>query len=321
MGCFAPVRMYRSLLRDVNGKYTYENNLPARKNWVEMQRPCGYCDGCLIKRADGIAVRAHHEASLYFHNSFLTLTYNDENLPENSNLNLDHPKKFLKDLRSDVHYQLEKQGLTNEEISEKHFIRAYGCAEYGPKLGRPHYHLLIFNYGFPDKKPWRKSPSGEQLFLSEQLEKLWPYGFSSIGNISFASAAYVAQYTIKKFKREEDYEKINYETGEVIKLIKPQGICWPRGKRGGLGRPWLEKNMADVFPHDHVIIKGKEKRPPVYYDKMFEKHHPDQFFEIKLERFRKAIHHSKDNTPERLAVKKKCLQGKLKLTKRSYEDG
>ena len=71
------------------------------------------------------------------------------------------------------------------------------CGEYGDKLGRPHYHAIIFGVTFVDKKLW-SIRRGNNLYRSATLEKLWPYGFSSIGTVNFETAAYVARYVTKK---------------------------------------------------------------------------------------------------------------------------
>jgi hypothetical protein len=51
-------------------------------------------------------------------------------------------------------------------------IRFFHCGEYGDKTRRPHYHALIFGYGFPDKKIFKKQKSGD-LFTSDILTKCW----------------------------------------------------------------------------------------------------------------------------------------------------
>jgi hypothetical protein len=42
-----------------------------------------------------------------------------------------------------------------------------------------HYHALIFGYGFPDKKIFKKQKSGD-LFPSDILPKCWGMGASKI---------------------------------------------------------------------------------------------------------------------------------------------
>jgi hypothetical protein len=50
------------------------------------------------------------------------------------------------------------------------------------KTRRPHYHALIFGYGFPDKKIFKKQKSGD-LFTSDILTKCWGKGHCLVGNI------------------------------------------------------------------------------------------------------------------------------------------
>jgi len=80
----------------------------------------------------------------------------------------------------------------------------FHCGEYGSKTGRPHYHACIFKYDFPDKVFYTER-NGYKLFTSQILQDLWtdpsdglPYGYCSVGSLTFESAAYVARYILKK---------------------------------------------------------------------------------------------------------------------------
>ena len=46
--------------------------------------------------------------------------------------------------------------------------------------------LIVF---FSDRKRIPGGASGAPLYRSDTLERLWPYGFSSIGDVTFESAA------------------------------------------------------------------------------------------------------------------------------------
>ena len=118
---------------------------------------------------------------MYDDNCFITLTYSNQHIPADGSLDVRVFQKFMKRLR-------------------KRFgdgIRFYHCGEYGSLLGRPHYHACLFNFDFPDKYLWKEN-NGQKLYRSPSLEELWPYGYSSIGTVTFESAAYVARYILKR---------------------------------------------------------------------------------------------------------------------------
>lgn len=247
-----------------------------------------------------------HEASLYEDNSFITLTYNDESLPPGGTLVKKHFQDFMKRLR--------------ERIAPK--IRFYHCGEYGDDLGRPHYHALIFNFAFPDRKFWkliRKNPA----YRSQLLEQTWGQGFTSIGNVSFASAAYVARYIMKKQggkKQHEHYQTIDEETGEISARIPEYTTMSLRPH--GIGGAWFEKYQTDVYPDDFVVVEGKKYKTPSYYDRQLKRTATGaaQLEFIKELRKENAIAREKDNTPARLAVRKKIQEYKLRQLKRELQD-
>lgn len=255
--------------------------------------PCSQCIGCRLERSRQWAVRCMHEASLYENNCFLTLTYDNHHLPENKSLVLDDLQRFLKRLRKK--YSSRK-------------IRFYACGEYGDLYKRPHYHVCLFNFDFEDKKLF-KSRNDIRLYTSDILQSLWNYGLSSVGSLTFESAAYVARYITKKItgKDAKDYYKDR----------KPEFNTMSR--RGGIGQSWIDQNYSDVYPADRVVVRGKECRPPRYYDFHFEKIAPHIMQELKDQRLLRADKYKFDQTEKRLAVKEKCKYSQFKLLIRDLE--
>jgi hypothetical protein len=67
----------------------------ARKKNIALSGlkiPCGQCIGCRLEYSRQWAMRCHHEASLHIFNSFITLTYDPEHLPQDGSLK--HLKEF-----------------------------------------------------------------------------------------------------------------------------------------------------------------------------------------------------------------------------------
>jgi hypothetical protein len=297
MPCYHPMRGYRSR---ADGKTIVFN---PTYGWVDrpLTIPCGQCRGCRLERSRQWAVRCVHEASLHEDNCFITLTYNNENLPEDGSLNKKHFQDFMKRLRKK--YKNKK-------------IRYYHCGEYGDKNFRPHYHAIIFGLDFDDQKLF-KIINGEKLYTSEKLEKLWPFGFSTIGSVTFESAAYVARYVMKKVNgknAKNHYERVNNDTGEIYNLVPEYNTM---SRRPGIAARWFDKYKDDVYPSDNIHLREKTFRPPKFYDRMYEHLMPDEMEKIKKRRMIKMAKHADDNTAERLAVKEQVKIAQLNKLIRS----
>jgi len=274
-----------------------------RDGWVDrpLTIPCGQCVGCRLERSRQWAVRCVHEASLHEDNCFITLTYNNESLPEDGSLNKKHFQDFMKRLR---------KKFKNKKI------RYYHCGEYGDKNFRPHYHAIIFGLEFDDQKLFTVT-NGEKLYTSEILEKLWPFGFSTIGTVTFESAAYVARYVMKKVNgknAKNHYERIDSNTGEIYNLVPEYNTM---SRRPGIASKWFDKYKDDVYPSDNIHLREKTFRPPKFYDKMYEHLMPDEMEKIKKQRMINMAKHADDNTADRLAVKEQVKNAQLNKLIRS----
>lgn len=294
--CYYPLRIWRGDTLP-SGKREILFNPPhnAGATLYEEKVPCGKCIGCKLERSRQWAMRIVHEASLYEQNSFLTLTYDDKNLPQNGSLVKSDYQKFMKRLR--------------KSVSPKR-VRFFHCGEYGEKLGRPHYHSILFNHDFIDKSLYKTTSRGDRLYTSEALSNLWTAGHALIGEVTFESAAYVARYTIEKInvsakspdrikKQWEEKYLVSKKTGE---LREPEYVTMSR--RPGIGKNWFEKYTSDIYPQDYAIIRGMKVRPPKYYDGLYEQIEPTNYLCIKKNRIINSLKMDPiENTSQRLAVK------------------
>ncbi len=301
MPCFHPIKGYRSRVAGPSGKRKIVFDKSDGFSDLPVQIPCGQCIGCRLERSRQWAIRCSHEASLWEANEFITLTYNDANMPFGGSLQLRDFQLFMKRLR-------KKYGSK---------IRFYHCGEYGEQLNRPHYHACLFNFGLSDRQLYKTS-NGHRLYTSDALDALWinehgeNMGFALTGDVTYESAAYVARYITKKItgdKAENHYEKIDPETGEIYDL-KPEYTTMSR--RPGIGHDWLKQYPADAFPRDMIILHGKKMKPPKYYDRQYELNNSLEFRKLRNIRKVNAKTHHADNTPQRLSVREICQVAKLK---------
>lgn len=348
MPCYRPLSAYRQLNPETRARTIVFGREHLKNHDIAqpLDLPCGQCIGCRLERSRRWAVRIMHEASLHKRNCFITLTYDEKNLPKNGSLQLEHVQLFLKRLRR------------GSQIPLRYFL----CGEYGEKSARPHYHLCLFGDDFktpahlaesdnkyhvtptgettpypilnteitqPLWKPHSTTPAGHQLYTSERLTETWGMGHVIAGDLTFESAAYVARYCLKKVtgkKHAESYglycpwpEK-KFRNGEQMQWLeyvkRPEFVLMSR--RPGIGKNWLEQWANEVYPSDSVVMRGKQMLPPPYYDKLLERTSPALFERVKKERARGAekFANSEDSRSRRLmdseTVKNETIKNALR---------
>lgn len=300
--CTHPVQAYQL----VSGAISFVERGDVQRS---LQLRCGQCIHCRLDRSRMWATRCMHEASLYPVNSFVTLTYDKAHLPPGGSLRYPDFQAFMKRARARF---------------SRTRVRFYMCGEYGEQFARPHYHACLFNLDFPDKLPLPRSPSGSEVYRSGVLEDLWPHGFSSIGRVTFESAAYVARYCVAKVTGDAaaaHYRVVDPETGEVFNRVPEFNHM---SLKPGIGSRWLQRFYRDVYPSGTVTFRGGVKsRAPRFYDNWYkgivdpDTLRPGDWHEQMLyARHLEALAHSDDNTDERLRVQELVTRGRLSQLKR-----
>lgn len=319
MPCYHPLDAYQSHTHKTkNNKslITFTSSAQPSNNYSFIRLPCSQCNGCRIQRSKEWAIRCVHEASLYPDNCFITLTFNKKNLNPRGELRTSDFQKFMKRLRKKYNGLSAVANKTNKVTFP---IRYFHCGEYGSDLNRPHHHACLFNFDFPDKTLWsvRKNVS---LYRSASLEKLWPYGFSTIGSVNFQSAAYVARYIIKKVNGpdgEQHYQNFDPETGEIF-YKKPEYITMSR--RPGIAKGWFDKFSSDVYPKDYITHEGRKFKSPKFYDNLYDNINPTGLEKIKIKRKLAIEKFSANSTRKRLSIREKVQNSHLPKLKRGYEN-
>lgn len=243
--------------------------------------PCGQCIGCRLERSRQWAIRISQEASLYEQNCFITLTYMPKFCP---------PTLVLRDFQLFMKRLRKKYG---------NGIRFFHCGEYGDLTGRPHYHAALLNFDFPDKKLF-KVHNGFKYYLSESLSNLWPFGNHLISDLTYDSAGYIARYVLKKITGDAAVDAYKDKVPPYVTM----------SRRPGIGTPWIEKYLENVYNHDRVVVKGHECLPPRFYDEVLKENYPEWFDYIKEQR---AARFSDDlnNTLQRLNVREEVTTRKV----------
>lgn len=264
----------KSIHYDTSTNHWYFSSNPNKyhnNDYIDV--PCGKCIGCRIDYSRSWALRCMLESQYHKSTMFLTLTYDDENVPHSSYVDSEtgeikdiltlKPKDFtdfMKRLRERYKRYYDKE------------LRYYACGEYGSTTLRPHYHAIIFGLDLDDLKLLKKSHTGYDIFESEFLNSCWKLGYINCSHSSFETCAYTARYVMKKRKGKDadEYEYFNIEPEFVRMSLKP-----------GIGQSYYDEHKHDIYLNDEIILKdGKKFKPPTFFDKKFAEECPEAWANV-----------------------------------------
>lgn len=248
MQCFTPVLIP---FEDSNGDKAFN------------RFPCGKCLSCLQKKASDWANRLRMEQKRSLTCYFVTLTYNQENLPLIDHEGMVIPtllrediKLFIKKIRKALDtdknqgqiFTLENGKIVKDNKPLGVNFRYFFVGEYGPQTNRPHYHGILFNLPFS----WDSLSKG--MKLHEFLLKKWGKGFVTVRPAEPISLSYTAKYCIKP------YDEIDNIRQKVrIQVSK------------GMGENYITENMGMWHSSDPVNRqyipreRGFKNHLPRYY--------------------------------------------------------
>lgn len=139
--------------------------------------PCGKCPACLSVRREELAQRLYIESLVSRCSYFVTLTYDDSELPfaeyDFNCFDKVGVQTFIRSLRD-----------TYRDCGIK--LRYFLTCEYGDLSNRSHYHLLLYLDSFL---------SLQQVY--EDVKRKWGKGNVYISSIGLGAAKYCAKYCLK----------------------------------------------------------------------------------------------------------------------------
>lgn len=228
MDCWYPITIPRhNYYKDPVSKIVFS------KVYGRLQVPCGRCPACRRRKQNEWSFRILEEAKYTRLCAFITLTYNDLNLPLTDSgvptLDPKHLHTFIKNLR----YDLGKQTF-----------RYFACGEYGDQFERPHMHMILFYNGSKDHD-----------YIKSRIERRWIHGFIEYDpEVTAGRAKYCAKYSMKQ---------VGFDYGDCIPPFARMS------RRPGIGKKFLDQLDFEKFRkldiwcvHDY---QGTPYNLPRYY--------------------------------------------------------
>lgn len=237
--------------------------------------PCGKCISCQVNKSQNWSFRAEVELKNCVTACFITLTYENNYLPEYHRddkylieYTNEHLKKFYKNIRNNIsRYNVFRRFHTEFTIKldqdcQTKGLRYMTVPELGEKTSRFHHHSIMFNLPFVQNNIVSKNE------LINFLKSCWPYGLVHVGEVNTKSINYVAKYCVK------DSEDRNI------------GVKLPRvSVSKGFGLQYLTPEMINYYktnPSERQYltkIGGKKQPMSDYYKKRL--YTPEQLEQIK----------------------------------------
>lgn len=266
---------------------SYVNYLGSRKS---VACACGHCLECAQKYQNDWSFRLSCESLYWKHVYFITLTYDNDNLPlqtisDNTYLSAVNdalsllPKtksrvKFLNNKNNEhIHNVLlgSKFGDMIPQVDKvdcqlyikrlrecirtefRSFIKFFLCSEYGPNTFRPHYHILIYsNLSVGQISPFFIScwDLGEVKF--KEIE----YDHSPDGDFQFVSG-YVSKYVSKPTVFESPWVNYGFVKKPFRLMSKGLGFRYVANIINGYLSDWCKKFPALFKSYQYDEIQSK----------------------------------------------------------------
>ena len=179
--------------------------------------PCGKCINCRINKARVWTNRLLLEQISMPVSCFVTLTYDDEHMPEGMNLKPEDMTLFLKRLR----YYVSPAK-----------IRYYYAGEYGDRSQRPHYHAALFGIGYDHQ---------DIIMKSWEDRNGKPIGYIMVGDLTEQSARYICGYVIKGWNKNAK-KQLKGRVPEFARMSRKPGIGGVAAVR--IGYKLRDKNVG-----------------------------------------------------------------------------
>lgn len=235
--------------------------------------PCGKCVKCYKRRISMWSFRLMQEDKHSLSSHFITLTYNNENVPITKKLFMTLDKRdiqlFMKRLRKD----------------NKNKIKYYLCGEYGSQTKRPHYHAIMFNVDI------------------NTIQSNWNKGDIHIGQVSEASVGYTLKYMFKETRVPEHQN--DDRLPEFSLMSKGLGINY-------LTNNMIRWHKEDLLNRVYLnILDGKKAAMPRYYkDRIYTREERGQIKSKYTEEYQKQLDNMLIN-PDQENIMKQIFNQKL----------
>lgn len=301
--------------------------------------PCGSCGSCLSNRRNEWTFRLKEEFRAAKSAYFVTMTYNDDELPMircnhwedkeavrkrgvkvlfdhsddddfggwTSTLQRKDVQDFLKRLRASQLKWINT--LTRSEITREEFlkwkIRYFIIGEYGPETSRAHYHGLFFNL-VPD--------------AHNNIHNDWKHGFINIGTVTGASIHYVTKYFINQanpvYHKEPEFTLMSQgigkdyleRTGDFHKSTQDFTVRDENGTRQNIPRYYKDKIFTKEekeanSSRNRYLLEQKRKEDAKQFDNSLQA-------DLNKESYNTQMYERKHKISEKIKSKKEAKKGR-----------
>lgn len=215
--------------------------------------PCGKCEECIRSNAQDWRLRLEEEHENSISAFFVTLTYDDCNLPVQS-VSDSFGNQFAVPSVSKRDIQLFFKKLRKKLFTLGYIapLRYFLVSEYGPTTLRPHYHALIFNLPLLSQNKYL-----QKVKISQIIEKEWNNGFVKVDPVTHSRISYVTKYISCVTFLPDYYPK-------PFRLMSK-----------GLGKSYLDKSELISWHREtcnDFVLRGtiKQRLPRYLKDKIFD---------------------------------------------------